>query len=132
MIAQRNLFKVDALSILIMGSDGHAYLLRRRRGSVHVSLAELAKWAEKRIWQIEDIPSKEENLISSLNEAYKRYLMCKSQELELSADRWLCTADKIAGRVSSLVERGYEIPKTVIVYVDKPPPLFATTVGKRG
>lgn len=132
MQAQRNLFKVDALSILIMGSDGHAYLLRRRRGSVHVSLAELAKWAEKRIWQIEDIPSIEENLICSLNEAYERYLMCKSQELELSADRWLCTADKIAGRVSSLVERGHEIPKTVIVYVDKPPPLFATTVGKRG
>lgn len=132
MQAQRNLFKVDALSILIMGSDGHAYLLRRRRGSVHVSLAELVKWAEKRIWQIEDIPSIEENLICSLNEAYERYLMCKSQELELSADRWLCTADKIAGRVSSLVERGHEIPKTVIVYVDKPPPLFATTVGKRG
>ena len=132
MQAQRNLFKVDALSILIMGSDGHAYLLRRRRGSVHVSLAELAKWAEKRIWQIEDIPSIEENLICSLNEAYERYLMCKSQELELSADRWLCTADKIAGRVSSLVERGHEIPKTVIVYVDKPPPLFATTVGKCG
>jgi hypothetical protein len=132
MIAQRNLFKVDALSILIMGSDGHAYLLRRRRGSIHVSLAELAKWGEKRIWQIEDIPTKDESLICSLNEAYERYLSCKSQELELSADRWLCTADALAGRVSDLVERGHEMPKTVIVYVDKPPPLMAITSRKRG
>ncbi|MFH1621088.1 MAG: hypothetical protein ABIB04_03310 [Patescibacteria group bacterium] len=132
MIAQRNLLKVDALSILIMGSDGHAYLLRRRRGSIHVSMAELAKWAERRIWQVEDIPSKEESLICSLNEAYERYLSCKEQELELSADRWLCTADRLAGRVSDLVERGHEIPKTIIVHIDKPPPLFAPTVGKRG
>ena len=132
MIAQRNLFKVDALSILIMGSDGHAYLLRRRRGSIHVSLAELAKWGEKRIWQIEDIPSKEESLIYSLNEAYERYVSCKSQELELSADRWLCTADALAGRVSSLVDRGHEIPKAVIVYIDKPPPLQTVSSRKRG
>ena len=132
MIAQRNLFKVDALSILIMGSDGHAYLLRRRRGSIHVTLAELAKWGEERIWQIENIPTKDESLICSLNEAYERYLSCKSQELELSADRWLCTADALAGRVSDLVERGHEIPKTVIVYVDKPPPLIAVTNLKRG
>ncbi len=132
MIAQRNLLKVDALSILVMGSDGHAYLLRRRRGSIHVSLAELAKWGEKRIWQIEDIPTKDESLICSLNDAYERYLSCKSQELELSADRWLCTADALAGRVSDLVERGHEFPKAVIVYVDKPPPLVAMTSRKRG
>jgi len=132
MIAQRNLFKVDALSILIMGSDGHAYLLKRRRGSIHVSLAELAKWGEKRIWQIEDVPSKNESLIRSLNEAYERYLACKSQELELSADQWLTTADALAGRLSDLVDRGYEIPKTVLVYLDKPPPQKTGTNRNRG
>ncbi len=132
MIAQRNLFKVDALSILIMGSDGHAYLLKRRRGSVHVSLAELAKWGEKRIWQIEDVPSKNESLIRSLNEAYERYLACKSQELELSANQWLTTADALAGRLADLVDRGYEIPKTVLVYLDKPPPVLAGNNRKRG
>jgi len=132
MIAQRNLFKVDALSILIMGSDGHAYLLKRRRGSVHVSLAELARWGEKRIWQIEDVPSKNESLIRSLNEAYERYLACKSQELELSADQWLTTADALAGRLSDLVDRGYEIPKTVLVYLDKPPPQATGANRNRG
>ena len=132
MIAQRNLFKVDALSILIMGSDGHAYLLKRRRGSVHVSLAELAKWGEKRIWQIEDVPSKNESLIRSLNEAYERYLACKSQELELSANQWLTTADALAGRLSDLVDRGYEIPKTVLVYLDKPPPQTTGANQNRG
>ena len=132
MIAQRNLFKVDALSILVMGSDGHAYLLKRRRGSVHVSLAELAKWGEKRIWQIEDVPSKNESLVRSLNEAYERYLACKSQELELSADQWLTTADALAGRLSDLVDRGYEIPKTVLVYLDKPPPQRVSANRNRG
>ena len=119
MLAQRDLSKVDALSILVMGSDGHAYLLRRKRGSTHVTLAELAKWAEKRIWWTEDIPSQAESLIRSLNDAYERYLQCKSQGLELSADQWLRTADSLAGRVSHLAERGYEIPKIVPVYLEK-------------
>ena len=132
MIAQRNLQKVDALSILVMGSDGHAYLLRRRRGSIHVSLAELAKWAEKRIWWIEDIPTRNESLVRSLNETYERYLACKSQELELSADQWLTTADALAGRLSDIVDRGYEVPKAVLVYLDKPPPVLAGNNRKRG
>lgn len=132
MIAQRNLSKVDVLSILIMGSDGHAYLLRRRRGSIHVSLAELAKWGEKRIWQIDDVPSRNESLIRSLNEAYERYLACKSQELELSADQWLTTADALAGRISDLVDRGCEIPKAILVYLDKPPPASAIKNRSRG
>ena len=132
MIVKRNLFKVDVLSILIMGSDGHAYLIRRRRGSVHVPLAELEKWAEKRIWQLEDIPTKEESLVRSLNESYERYLDCKSQELELSADRWLTTSDALAGRLSHLVDRGHEIPKTILVYLDKPPPQTAAPTRNRG
>ncbi len=129
MIAQRDFQKVDALSIIVMGSDGHAYVLKRRRGSTHVTLAEMAKWAKKRVWWTEDVPTRIESLVSSLNEAYERYIACKSDDLELSADQWLNTADALAGRLTEFIDRGYEVPKVVTLYFEKP---IASTMRKRG
>ncbi len=122
MLARRNLTGIDAVSMVIMGSDGHAYVMRRKHGSIRVSLSEMEKWAKKRIWWLEDVPGKAEGLIRSLNEAYERYLICKEQDLELTAGQWLVTADRLAGEVSDLVERGYQIPKAVIVYMKRPSP----------
>lgn len=131
MIAQRNLHKVEVFSLLIMGSDGHVYLLRRMRGSTHVTMAELAKWAEKRIWSVEDVPTRNESLVRSLNETYERYIACKAQELELSADQYLTTADALAGRLTDLVDRGYDVPKAVMVYINKRAPQ-TSSVRSRG
>lgn len=122
MTPKRNLAKVDALTIIVMGTDGHAYILKRIRGSAHVTLAELARWAERRIWILQDVPTREENLMRSLSESYERYLSCKAMQFELSADQWLTTSDAFAGRISHLIERGHDMPKTVLVYLDKPPP----------
>lgn len=127
MTPKRNLAKVDALTIIVMGSDGHAYVLKRIRGSAHVSLAELARWAEHRIWILQDVPTREENLMRSLNESYERYLSCKTLQFELSADQWLTTSDALAGRISHLIERGHDVPNAVLVYLDKPPPEYACT-----
>jgi hypothetical protein len=119
MLARRNLGGIDAMSIAVMGSDGHAYVIRRMHGSFKVRLSEFEKWAEKRIWRFEDVPGMAEGAIRSLNEAYERYLQAKAQDLELTAHQWLVTADRLAGTVSDLLERGYRMPQVVTVYVEK-------------
>lgn len=123
MHARRNLDGIDAVSITVMGSDGHAYVLKRMRGSFKVRLSEFERWSEKRIWRFEDVPGLAEGSILSLNEAYERYLQAKAQDLELTAHQWLVTADRLAGKVSNLLERGYQMPNVVTVYVDKPVPV---------
>ena len=120
MQARRNLGGIDAISIAVMGSDGHAYVLRRMHGSFKVRLSEFEKWAEKRIWRFEDVPGMTEGVIVSLNEAYERYLQAKAQDLELTAHQWLVTADRLAGKVSDLLERGCRVPQVVTVHVEKP------------
>lgn len=114
MQARRNLGGIDAMSIAVMGSDGHAYVLKRMHGSFKVRLSEFEKWAEKRIWRFEDVPGMTEGVIVSLNEAYERYLQAKAQDLELTAHQWLVTADRLAGKVSDLLERGYLMPHCLI------------------
>lgn len=131
MHARRNLDGIDAVSIVVMGSDGHAYVVRRMRGSFKVRLSEFDRWAEKRIWRFEDVPGLAENAIVSLNEAYERYLQAKAQDLELTAHQWLITADRLAGKVSDLLERGYHMPKVVTAYLEKPVPLVRKERKKR-
>ncbi len=131
MHARRNLDGIDAVSIAVMGSDGHAYVVRRMRGSFKVRLSEFDRWAEKRIWRFEDVPGLAENAIVSLNEAYERYLQAKAQDLELTAHQWLITADRLAGKVSDLLERGYHMPKVVTAYLEKPVPLVHKERKKR-
>lgn len=131
MQARRNLGGIDAMSIAVMGSDGHAYVLKRMHGSFKVRLSEFEKWAEKRIWRFEDVPGMTEGVIVSLNEAYERYLQAKAQDLELTAHQWLVTADRLAGKVSDLLERGYRMPQVVTVYVDKPVPIVPKERKKR-
>jgi hypothetical protein len=89
-------------------------------------MAEIAKWAQKRIWSVEDVPTRNESLVRSLNEAYERYLACKAQELELSADQYLTTADALAGRLTDLIDRGYDVPKAVMVYINKRTPQMSS------
>ncbi len=115
---------IDALSIIVMAEDGRAFVLRRRRGAAHVTLEDMRRWAEKRLWLADGVPDRMTGLIQNLGEAYEQYLYCKSQELEISADQWLNISDKLAGNLSDIIERGTKMPEVVTVYVPHraPPP----------
>ncbi len=108
---------IDALSIIVMAEDGRAFVLRRRRGAAHVTLEDMRRWAEKRLWLADGVPDRMTGLIQNLGEAYEQYLYCKSQELEISADQWLNVSDKLAGQLSDIIERGTKMPEVVTVYV---------------
>lgn len=107
----------DALSIIVMAEDGRAFVLRRRHGARHVTLADMRRWAEERSWLTDGVPDRMTGLIQNLGEAYEQYLYCKSQELEISADQWLNVSDRLAGKLSDIIERGTKMPEVVTIYV---------------
>ncbi|MEO5928222.1 MAG: hypothetical protein ABIO72_05850 [Patescibacteria group bacterium] len=123
---------IDTLSIIVMAEDGRAFVLRRRHGSGHVTLADMRRWAEERSWLTESVPDRLTGLIQNLGEAYEQYLYYKSEELELSADQWLNVSDRLAGKLSEIVERGTKMPEVVTVYVPRRTPSPPSRRFRRG
>lgn len=117
----------EALTVVVYAADGKTWVLRRgRRGSMPLMVKELTDIGEKKSWTIELVPDHVTGTMQELNDAYSQYLYLQESGYPLTAERWLQTADKLAGRASEVLQRA-GTPKVVVVTETKRP-VWATTI----
>jgi SPX domain protein involved in polyphosphate accumulation len=112
-------FRQGASAVIVLGRDGGACVFKPVRGSERLSFSDVAQFVEAGRWKGETVPTHIRGVYESLSDAYEKYLYYRGLNCDLTAERWLNTADAFAARISSFETIHREIPKVITIFVER-------------